>query len=206
MCFPVFWLHSGILVLFGIYMHPSKCCVVKVWWTSLLYRSRIFVSFAIKLSRTYNRQVSGQNLSRLVTKTTKWSVHPAKTQFSLGISFTVRMKKHWVPSYPLSALRRLWSDWVDVQADPSLCWAHMPFCWFCRAAAVLPFAAIHESILRLWEPVNLKASIFGKYPASSSSSRAGIPIERNWSCGAYAWRIKTRCPMALVKNNKTIYK
>ena len=33
------------------------------------------------------------------------------------------MKKAWVLSYPLSA-----------QADLSLRWAHMPFCWFCHEA------------------------------------------------------------------------
>ena len=31
--------------------------------------------------------------------------------------------------------RRLWSDWADAQADLSLRWAHMPFCWFCHEAA-----------------------------------------------------------------------
>ena len=34
--------------------------------------------------------------------------------------FGVRMKKAWGLSYPLSAQRRLWSDWVDAQADLSL--------------------------------------------------------------------------------------
>ena len=29
--------------------------------------------------------------------------------------FTVRMKKAWVLSYPLSAQRRLWSDWADTR-------------------------------------------------------------------------------------------
>ena len=29
------------------------------------------------------------------------------------------------------------SDWVDTQTDLSLCWAHMPFCWFCLEAAHL---------------------------------------------------------------------
>ena len=33
--------------------------------------------------------------------------------------FTARIKKAWVLSYPLSAQRRLWSDWVDAQADLS---------------------------------------------------------------------------------------
>ena len=36
--------------------------------------------------------------------------------------FAVRMKKAWVLSYPLSAQRRLWSDWANAQADLSLCW------------------------------------------------------------------------------------
>ena len=49
--------------------------------------------------------------------------------------FAVRMKKHWVLSYPLSALWRLWSDWADAQADLSLCWAHRSFSWFCHEVA-----------------------------------------------------------------------
>ena len=44
--------------------------------------------------------------------------------------FAVRMKKARILSYPLSAQRRLWSDWADAQADLSLHWAHMPFLWF----------------------------------------------------------------------------
>ena len=56
-------------------------------------------------------------------------------KFNLISVFAVRMKKAWVLSYPLSAQRRLWSDWADAQADLSLCWAHMPFCWFCSALA-----------------------------------------------------------------------
>ena len=31
--------------------------------------------------------------------------------------------------------RILWSDWADAQADLSLRWARMPFCWFCHDAA-----------------------------------------------------------------------
>ena len=44
--------------------------------------------------------------------------------------FAVRMKKPWVLSYPLSARRRLWSDWADAQADLSLRWAHTHFVGF----------------------------------------------------------------------------
>ena len=49
--------------------------------------------------------------------------------------FAVRMKKPWILSYPLSAQRRLWSDWADAQADLSLRWVHMSVCWFCHKAA-----------------------------------------------------------------------
>ena len=61
--------------------------------------------------------------------------------------FAVRMKKSWVLSYPLSAQRRLWSDWVDAPADLSLRWAHTHFVgsimswlkwWkFCCGSAIL---------------------------------------------------------------------
>ena len=54
--------------------------------------------------------------------------------------FAVRMKKAWALSYPLSAQRRLWSDWadtqpdwsdwVDAQPDLSLRWAHIHFVGF----------------------------------------------------------------------------
>ena len=44
--------------------------------------------------------------------------------------FAVRTKKAWVLSYPLSAQRRLSSDWVDAQADLSLHWAHNHFVGF----------------------------------------------------------------------------
>ena len=44
--------------------------------------------------------------------------------------FAVHMKKDWVLSYPLSTQWRLWSDWVDAQADLSLRWAHTHFVGF----------------------------------------------------------------------------
>ena len=48
--------------------------------------------------------------------------------------FAVRIRKAWALSYPVSAQRRLWSDWADIQADLSLRWAQS-FCWFCHKAA-----------------------------------------------------------------------
>ena len=92
----------------------------------------------------------GHSMSHLMTKATKWHVRPAKTQISLGIRpvcrvFTVRMKKAWVLSYPLSARWRLWSYWKSAQADLSLRWAHMPFCWFCHEAAHISFVGMRWS-------------------------------------------------------------
>ena len=88
-------------------------------------KSLIFISGDINfLPKQILSRIS--HMSRLMTKSTKWHVSPAKTKISLGIR-------------PLSAQRRLWSDWADAQADLSLCWAHMPFCWFCHEAAQLCF-------------------------------------------------------------------
>ena len=51
--------------------------------------------------------------------------------------FAVRMMKHWTLNYILSAQWKLWSVWADAQADLSLRWAHMSFCWFCHEVAQL---------------------------------------------------------------------
>ena len=70
-----------------------------------------------------------------MTTPTKWPVRPAKTQISLGYRLVwsesslcsqcvAKDPNTWFGQW------RLWSDWADVQADPSLRWAHMPFCWF----------------------------------------------------------------------------
>ena len=72
----------------------------------------------------------------LMTKPTKWHMRPAKTLISLGIrpvwseSSLIAWKKAWVLSYPLSAQRRLWTDWADAQADLSLRWVHSHFVGF----------------------------------------------------------------------------
>ena len=44
--------------------------------------------------------------------------------------FVVRMKNVWVLIYPLSAQRRLWSDWADAKAHLSVRWAHSHFVGF----------------------------------------------------------------------------
>ena len=58
--------------------------------------------------------------------------------------FAVCMKKAWVLSYPLSAQRRLWSDWGDAQADLSLRWAHSHF--GCHVVAYMTCYLMHLAI------------------------------------------------------------
>ena len=74
---------------------------------------------------------SDTDMSRLMTKPTKWSERPAKTQISLGVrpvwSESSQCAK-WVAKDP-NFLH------ADAQADLSLRWAHMPFRWFCHEMA-----------------------------------------------------------------------
>ena len=58
--------------------------------------------------------------------------------------FAVCLKKHWVLSYPLSALQRL-IRLRGCHADLSLRWVHMPYCWFCHEAAQITSFFIREN-------------------------------------------------------------
>ena len=85
---------------------------------------------------------AGATKTRAKTRQNQQSVRPAKTPISLDIHpvwsvFAVRMKKPWVLSYPMNAQRRFWSDWVDAQADLSLCWAHTHFVGFVMSRLTL---------------------------------------------------------------------
>ena len=70
---------------------------------------------------------------------------------SLIRAFAVHIKKHWVLSQPLSAQRRLWSDWPNSQADMSFRWAHRPHCLFCHAAAKMQIQCIRSPLHFLWK-------------------------------------------------------
>ena len=63
--------------------------------------------------------------------------------------FAVRMKKAWILSYPLSAQRRLRSDWADAQADLSLRWAHSHFVGFVMRRLIL--YPCHSVLHRIWD-------------------------------------------------------
>ena len=111
-----------------IWMHFSKLKTLVV-----LHRSRPYPEKTWFWAKREHGPCEPQQ-----NKTNKMSVLPLKTQISLGICpvwsvwsvFTVGMKRAWVLSYPLSAQRRLWSDWADAQADLSLRWALSHFVGF----------------------------------------------------------------------------
>ena len=67
--------------------------------------------------------------------------------------FAVRMKKAWVLSHPLSAQRRLWSDWADAQADLSLHWVHSHFVDFVISRLIWRDTTPSHIILTLGWPV-----------------------------------------------------
>ena len=93
---------------------------------------------------------------------------------SLTRVFAVRMKKAWTISYPLSAQRRLWSDWADAQADLSLRRAHSHIVgfvtrrliyvikWHCVLSSLMslpPLFVIHQHHVFLFAPFSLQLII-----------------------------------------------
>ena len=74
----------------------------------------------------FHRQTRMYKINKMACAPSKDSDQPGHSPSLIRV-FAVRMKKAWVLSYPLSAQRRLWSDWADAQADLSLRWAHSHF-------------------------------------------------------------------------------
>ena len=126
-----FTVHRSLLWVSRVILHHSPL------WQSALFlalasHAKIPIGF-LKLP----------HYSRHMTKPTKWPLRPAKTHINLGIrpdwweSSLSAGWNIWSSGCLFSALRRLWSDWADAQADLSLRWAHRSFCWFCHAATYL---------------------------------------------------------------------
>ena len=109
-------------------------------------------------------------MSRLMTKPNKMACAPSEDSDQPGHPpsllrvFTVRMKKVWVLSYPLSTQRRLWSDWADAQADLCFRWVHSHFLSFVMRRLIFLqelrnnmsiAAGIPELVLKGWRPLPL---------------------------------------------------
>ena len=84
----------------------------RLAWT---FAARIGYKYQIRLTRSiWAASWQNQQNGSAPSEDSDQPGHPP----SLTRVFAVRMKKAWVLSYPLSAQRRLWSDWA------SLRWAH----------------------------------------------------------------------------------
>ena len=109
-------------------------------------------------------------------KTNKMARAPSEDSDQPGHSlirvFAVRMKKHWVLSYQLSALPRLWSDGADTQAELSLRWAHSHFVYFVMRR-LNGFTTAFSSPLRLSTIPSLN---FLSYPSLSICRLAFVNI------------------------------
>ena len=127
-------------------------CVVLPWsnrakrgrWTGKQGRSWTDCSFKSKNSVNPNQTaVWFWPVTELPhNKTNKMTYAPSKTQISLGICpvWSVSSLSEWRNSGSLATHWghcKDWSDWADAQADLSLHWAHISFCWFCHKAAQL---------------------------------------------------------------------
>ena len=79
-------------------------------------------------------------MSQCRTKPAIRLVPPAKTQISLCNHAVWSVS----PGYPKRDILEPLAYWVDVQADPSICWLHKSYCRFCP---VLPHMLLHLVII-----------------------------------------------------------
>ena len=112
------------------------------------------------------------HLNHLMTKPTKWHARPAKTQIRVS---AVRMKKPWILSYPLSAQRRLWSDWADVQVDMSLRLVHSHFVDFVTWWLIYNYCS--------WDSVYISRLMIKptKWPLRPARTQISLVIRPVWS-------------------------
>ena len=117
--------NSSIMVIFQILLLSDKRVISKERNTVRASNPRASLTWTDNTSK-----VGYDKINKMICAPSKDPDPP-----SLIKVFAIRMKNPWVLSYPCSARGRLWSDWVDTQADLSLRWAHRSFGLFCHALA-----------------------------------------------------------------------
>ena len=97
----------------------QKAMEYKVTWLYVIVKNAGFVSerFLMNFILLFhnNWAATWQNQQRECASSEE-SDQPGHPPGLIRV-FAVRMKKPWVLSYPLSAQRRLWSDWADAHSD-----------------------------------------------------------------------------------------
>ena len=74
----------------------------------------IFTKYTLISPLTIKFQAANDKTDIMACAASKESDQPGDPSSLIRV-FAVRMKKAWILSYPLSAQRRLWSDWADAQ-------------------------------------------------------------------------------------------
>ena len=109
------------------------------------------------------------HLSRPMTKPTMWLCAQRRLRSAC--------EETWVLNYPLSAQRRLWSDWAAAQADLRLRWAHIHFVGFVTRLLIFSMNFFKMNLL-----------LSGCQPHAHRRRYRCSNKERQ-SCKAYTWRL-----------------
>ena len=109
----------GRLVHWNLYQSISKLIISLVladWWEScsLFAKCMSLINFEALHCLAWH-------LSHLMTKPTKWLCAQRRLRSACASTQSVDSED--------------WSDWAHAQADLSLRWEHVPFCWFCHEVA-----------------------------------------------------------------------
>ena len=129
------------LCLYNITLFQLALCYL-CWHFHCLYGNKVVKSFPISNGTFEPRH----------DKSNKMSVHPAKTQISLGIRSVwseSSLCAQWVAKGPKCSScgqRRLWSDMANAQTDLSLRWEHSHFVGFVMSRLIYE---MHTIPLRL---------------------------------------------------------
>ena len=156
------WMHHDATTLPFIKNPKGSSRCISKKWTTYFKMPNLFRLAFLQGSLCYSWSISRNEPSH--DKTNKVAYAPSVDSDqpghppSLIIVFAVRLKKALVLSYPLSAQRRLWSDWADAQADQSFRWAHMPLCRFCHDVAQIQsvIMMLPDELWKFTLPLNRK--------------------------------------------------
>ena len=99
-----------------------------VWSGSTLFAQTYLSKHLISSSWSVNWQNQQNDCGSAKTQISL-AIHPVWSESSLCAQLIAK------DSTFLHTDSEDWSDWADAQADLSLCWANMPFCWFCHEVA-----------------------------------------------------------------------
>ena len=118
--------------------HVSQCIYVLPSWNMSHVMTKLAASWQNQQNECAPREDSDQ------------PVHPP----SLIRVFSVCSMGSWGPKLSSCIQQRLWSDWVDAQADLGLRLAHMPLCWFSHEVAQICLCYMRTTKMLINQEIN----------------------------------------------------